>query len=310
MTKKIRKNQAYQLHEDGYSYGEIAKLLNSPKSTIHRWVTDRQQQIEDIDFYEQDVNTNTNLENGTYLDEYQGDSYRNFRKNNENDTKWNEFMPDNALSTFENWKKELENWDLVVNNTKESCKSSILEHVFQSYLLPLHEKNEKLQREHKLLVKRLKISEEINTKMSHDLETTRIENGFLEEKVKSLSKITGTSAEFTMTEIQLASVTTRLINSISDYLELEGQKCSLQSIQVQYKHILELQSAFIPFELIKFRKSMVKETIRTFSKITRELEDVLRLFKKEDVDEIELILDEKFKGEMEDWIEGCEKMNG
>jgi len=48
---------------------------------------------------------------------------------------------------------------------------------------------------------------------------------------------------------------------------------------------------------------MLKETKRTLSKFISELEDVVILLQKEDSEEIELILEEKFKGEIEDWME-------
>jgi transposase len=42
MNKEDQKKQANRLHSQGYSFGEIAKELDVPKSTIYRWINERE----------------------------------------------------------------------------------------------------------------------------------------------------------------------------------------------------------------------------------------------------------------------------
>jgi len=108
--------------------------------------------------------------------------------------------------------------------------------------------NKKLQEENELLIKRLKILEGLSIKTSHRHEKTLVENGILEEKVNSLSKITGASAEFSMEELKIRSIAINLSNAIYEYMEPGGRVCSKHNVQLVCQSTLELQSDFAPIE--------------------------------------------------------------
>lgn len=77
MEKIELKQKALELHQAGYSYGEIAKQLNVPKSTVYRWINDPQTDYETPEMLTGTENetdsTDFDTNFGTNKPDYRGD---------------------------------------------------------------------------------------------------------------------------------------------------------------------------------------------------------------------------------------------
>jgi len=296
MRKAELKKRAFELHQQDYSFGEIATELNKPRQTVYRWVkSELKNQLtadgveSDTDRYSSGAVLNINETNSKQTSTVMAN---NLHKKVCNDTGNTPNPAEVALKKADN-DHELRMKDHENNKQKELLQSEV------DKLLNL---NNKLQKDNKRLSKRYSLLINLQNITSFKVQLFRGRNSELEEEVSLLCDPTYVPDEEMDNPSIPASFVDNIAKMIQDYLELDGTNCNTDTFGLTIK-LAEVLKSEIRNNAIDYGINLNDDmAMIILNKFIKDLKSKHSSLQEASTDDFKLIINRNSKLEMVSWL--------
>jgi|GEM_PF-1301536 len=278
MNKAQLKRHALKLYEEEYTYAEISREIDKPRSTVHRWVNEL--------LYEKDL---IEME----------------MEQDETEMEQSETLVDNSGTVLEqngtiNDEKEVEKINIGSNRDSNQANIDKLLQENDDLIVRIAKLQEKLELENR----KVTILEDMNQKLSDSLSKERIENAIFESELELFECIYNISDDEYDGDAIPDSLNEIIIEFVEEILECDGAEYSKKEVQSFFKRTNVLIAEVENWPDFDDNSQNYEEIFQILTILQNELSEIIKFSTKHNVDEPEVSLSKKGRRAVEEYLDG------
>ena len=298
MIKAKLKKLAMKLYQEEYSYGEISKEIDVPRSTVYRWITTALE----YDYYNDEGldNNETGVSSFGDIMEQHNDNMSNNGTLSGNKPKANSINNRKITPDLHNIANSTDENLHYSPHTPEDCSELLFE------IDELKKVYDKLQKDYELEQRRNRILIDSNHNLSCNLTEIREEHSILESESILNNALSAISVEELDNEVLPPTYIKLLASQITEFLDWDGHKLTINIIKSLIK-LQEILKSDIYSWADDYEYDLDSEIVsKVLLDLGTQLGSVLKLFSNSESEEILVSINVGWMSEMEEWLDGVD----